>query len=242
MKKYLNKITSLMLILCLTIGVFAVSVGNAYAASKKWVLLINEERWVGDASNVVKVCDDNSWGNENGPTYATVTSVKSSNTAVLAAKKETLYYEDHTEKGYLLNSKKAGKATITVKYKTPAGKTGTLKKTITVKKYPKQIKSLKVNGKTVSTSKHKFFFDRQTSKKSVTIKMALKDGWKITDVYGYRYTKSGKESKVKVTKKMLKNGTSISFPKKYEKMSVCVYMENGKSSIYYDVFFNRPQS
>ena len=67
-------------------------------------------------------------------------------------------------------------------------------------------------------------------------------GGKVTDVYGYRYTKSGKESKVKVTKKMLKNGTSISFPKKYEKMSVCVYMENGKSSIYYDVFFNRPQS
>ena len=248
MRRRLNKITSLMLILCLTFGVFAVSAGSAYAESKKWTILANEDRWVGDPDNYVSVCDLNSFDNKNGPVYATVTSVKSSKDSVLAVKEEKLTFEDHKEKAYILKSKKAGKATITVKFKKPSGKTGTLKKTITVRKYPYEIKSLKVNGKSVKISKNKFNFSKKTNRTNVTVKMALKKGWKVSSIYCYRYKKNGKTSEVKVTKKMIRKGLSISFPKKYDNMLVSVYMTDGKDRdeesnshiISYDVSFYRP--
>ena len=237
-----------MLILCLAFGVFAVSTGSAYAKDKKWTVLANEDRWVGDPANYVSVCDLNSFDNKDGPVYATVTSVKSSKASVLEVIKEKRSFEDHKETAYILESKKAGKATITVKYKKPSGKTGTLKKTITVRKYPKEIKSLTVNGKSVKISKNKFSFRKKTSRKNVTVKMALKKGWKISRVYCYRYKKNGNLSEVKVTKKMIRKGLSISFPKKYDNMLVSVYMTDGKDNdeesnshiISYDISFYRP--
>ncbi|MBQ6440343.1 MAG: hypothetical protein IJJ06_09515 [Mogibacterium sp.] len=240
MRKHFNKITSLMLILCLSFGVFAVSTGSAYAKTKKWEIVVGEDRWVGDPDEIVSVYDVYSFENKNGPTQATVTSVETSDKSVLSVKKEEVHFTDHTEKGFLLHAKKAGKAKITVKYKKPSGKTGTLKKTIRVKKYPNEIKSLKVNGKTVKVSKNKFYYAKETSKKNVTVKMALNDGWKISDVSGYKYTKSGKRSTVKVTKSMIKKGKSISFPKKYKNMYIYVYLTDGKDYISYDVTFFRP--
>ena len=148
-KKDYFRLASMLLVFCLMLGVFAVSVGNTYAEGEKWTILASEQRWVGDQGDVVAVCDDNSWQGEKGPVYATVTSVKSSDTTVLAPKKETMYSETGKEKGYILNAKRPGTATVTVNYKTPYGEKGSLEKSITVKKYPYEIKSLKVNGKTV---------------------------------------------------------------------------------------------
>ena len=173
---------------------------------------------------------------------ATVESVKSSNTAVLVAKKGYSYDENNVKTPYYyLNAKKAGKATITVDYSTPDGETGTLEKIITVSKYPNHIKSLKVDGKTVKISKNKYDYSKKAGKntKSFKIKMALKNGWKIGSIEAYKYKKDDTRKKMKVTKTMLSKGSVISFEKKYQSCYVTVYMYKGSDEISYSISLYR---
>ena len=114
-----------------------------------------------------------------------------------------------------------------------------IKKTITVKKYPNQIKSLKVNGKAVKVSENKYFLDSKTGKTSVKIKMALKKGWKIKNVEAYAYTKNYTEKKISATKKAISKGSAISFPKKYRELHVTVNMSKGKDVVSYTFYFYR---
>lgn len=135
-------------------------------------------------------------------------SVTSSKPKVLKAVKDGsgMYY-------HYLEPKKLGKAKITIKYKYK-GKTYTTSKTVKVKKYPKAIKSLTVNGKKVDLSKKALRFDydvEKYKKTSATIKIKASSGWKIDSAYiisdglknGYKNLKAS----------VFKKGTSISVPK-----------------------------
>ena len=233
MKKFFSRITSMMLVLCLVLGMTAFGSGKAYAA-EKWTLDVGTKVWAGDYTGVF-VVDDNAddW------VTATITNITLSDPEKLEV--QTAEFEENGElvTSYLLYGKKSGTSTITVDYTTPGGETGTLSKTIKVLKYPYQIKSLKVNGTKVKVSKHKYDYSKKTSKTKVKVKMALKKGWKIDYVQARRTKKSGKGTWAKVTKKMITNGSSISFPKKYAEMNVLIVMKKGSNYITYNVYFHR---
>ncbi len=229
MNKRFSKILSLMLAAVVAFGMIGVGTFNTYAAGK-WKLDCSS-RWAGgECYFYVYDSSTDDW------TEATITSIKSSNKKVISVKKNTYDGEVY----FTTKCKKAGKSKITVKYKTPAGKTGKITKTFRVKKYPNEIKSLVINGDKVNISKNKFEYQDFSKKTSVSIKAALKSGWKIRDIYSVYYDKNWKDKKVKVTKKMIKNGTKISFPKKYIGLDVTLYLEKGDDEITYDVFFGRP--
>lgn len=155
-----------------------------------------------------------------------VTSVTSSNNNVVKVVKDT-YYNEKGKKAtsYHLKYVKAGAADITVKYTRPNGQKAVIKKTLQIKKYPNMIKSLKVNGKTVKTSKNKFQYSVNKFKKtSAKIKMATKNGWKVKEVTADYYGKSYKYKELK--KSVVTKGTAISFPKKFNYMIIYIYMEN----------------
>ncbi len=163
-----------------------------------------------------------------------VTSIVSSNKAVVKVNKGTAYDERGKKFTlFTLDYKKAGTAKLTIKYTRPGGKKATLKKTLVVKKYPNMIKSLKVNGKSVTISKNKFRYSVKSYKKtSAKIKLTAKSGWKVKEVTGDYYGKSYKYSELK--KSVVTKGTSISFPKKYDHVIFYIYMENknGDSAVY----------
>jgi hypothetical protein len=142
---------------------------------------------------------------------------------------------------YNIDPKAAGTATLTVNFTTPSGEAKTLSKNVVVKAYPKEIKSLKVNGKKVNTNKYKFFYSKKMSKSktSVKIKMALKKGWKITNIYADRSTNGDKYTQFKVKKSALKNGKAIKFGKKYKYMWINVTMKKGNDIIQYTFDFYR---
>lgn len=139
-------------------------------------------------------------------------SIKSSNPKVLGAKK---YSSDMYDNGLI--PKKVGKSVITVKYKY-GSKTYTITKTCVVKKYSKAIKTLTVNGKTISLKSKSRYFDYNVSNYSKTIakiRIAPSSGWKISSAYITKakgeVVKSG-DLKTSVIKK----GNSISIPKGYD--------------------------
>ncbi len=237
MKKNMRKIASVLLMLCLVCGMFALSSGQAYAEGESWELNMNDYVWAGDSSWV--------WLYDvNSEIYveATVLGITSSDPAVLAIEESKWWDdEDNMYTDYYVRGKKAGTADISVDYSDSNGKTGTLTKTITVKKYPYAIKSLKLNGKSVKISKNKFKTAKKISKSktSVNIKMALKKGWKIVHVHAFRITKSGTASAAKITKKMVTRGSSIKLPKKYTELWVEVELKKGSDYFYYDIDFHR---
>ncbi len=237
MKKNMRKITSALLTLCLVFGMFAFSSGQAYAVGESWVLEMTDTLWTGE-TGWVWVYDENSeeW------TEALITYMTSSDPAVVKIEKDDGYYEDDQEfTAYCMKGKGAGTATVTVEYDTPDGETGIFTKEVTVKKYPYAIKSLKVNGKKVTVSKHKYDVTKKVSKSKATvnIKMALKKGWKISSVGATKWTKGGSMSSAKVTKKMLTKGSAIKFPKKYAELWITVGLKKGSDYFTYTFDFYR---
>lgn len=233
MKKSFNKITSMLLALCLVLGSVAFGAGEAFATGEDWVLGISNSFWVGE-TDYTWVYDANDIG------VATLTNVTSSNAAVIAVAKDSWEEDGITYAEFWLTAKGAGSATVTATFKDQDGNEGTVSEIVTVKKYPKQIKSLRVNGKKVKVSKHKYNYSKRLKKKTkVNIKMALKKGWKISSVYGERWTKSGNNKSFKIKKSTLLKGKTIKFPKKYTGMWISVEMKKGNNYIYYSFDFYR---
>ena len=230
MKKFnFRKILSLALAAFVAFGMLAVGTVGVNAEAEDWRIETSYDTdyvWAGDSSWF----DVYDWGNqENGK----ITSATSSNNSVFSV--DT--YEDY---GFI-NGLAVGTATLNVNFTTPAGETKSLSKNIVVKKYPKEIKSLKVNGKKVNTSKYKFFYDKKMSKSKTkaTIKMALKKGWKITDIYADRSKNGDKWTQFKVSKSTLLKGKAIKFSKKYKYMSIRVTLKKGNDIIWYSFNFYR---
>lgn len=149
-----------------------------------------------------------------------LTSVTSSNTNVA-----TVYKKDGD---YFVKGVALGKVTITGNY-TYKGQSGSLSVPLEVKQVPVFFKSLKVNGKNVSLAKYPFGMSKKVKKAtSVKIKAPLASGWKVQKISAraYKGWKDYKGSKVKVTKKMIKNGKKIKFAKKYSNLIVFVDLVN----------------
>ena len=230
MKFKFRKILSLVLAAFVAFGMLGVGTLAVNAETENWVLNTEDSIWEG-ANAWFDVYDE---GND---APGGITSVTSGNTGVLSIEKEV--YDGVTE--YRGLGVAPGTAQVTVNFTTPSGQTKSLTKNIVVKAYPKEIKSLKVNGKKVNTNKNKFFYSKKVSKSkgSVKIKMALQKGWKITGIYADR-SKTGKSFKqFKVSKSALKKGKAIKFSKKYKYMYVSVSMQKGNETIWYSFDFYR---
>lgn len=228
MKKRFSKILSLMLAAVVAFGTIGISTSGAYAVSHKWTIGCQDYIWKGD-SIYVSVYDQ-----INDYADAQVTKVVSSNKNIKVIKNK-----DGSDVWFNLKGKKIGKAKITVYFKAPGSSTVKHKsKTIRVKAYPNEIESLKVCGKSVKISSNKFNYHVYEYKKtSPSVKLALKKGWKIDSIYAYAYTKSGAEKKMKITKKMLKNGTAFSLAKKYRDLYIDIGMIKGDDYSNYISYF-----
>lgn len=234
-KSIFKRSFSLMIAVLMTLGVFCLSLTFADAESgieeystesATCTFSIPEIMWKGQNKAPVSVFTSDN-------TKVTVKSVSSSDKSVAKVVK--------SGKDYLLEARKPGTSTITVKYKLKTGESGTHIANTTVKPYPNQIKSLKLDGKAIKIKKHKYSFVKSKGYKNtkVKVKMALKDGWKISSAWGYRY-KGSTPHQVNISKKILENGTAIKFPKKYKRMYISIYMQNEKKeTIRYDVDLNR---
>lgn len=236
MRKFnFRKILSLALAAFVAFGMLGVGTLGVNAEAENWFLDTNDTVWAGSPywENGVSVYDMNN----DGQDAKAITSATSSNNGVFSVKTES--YDGSTR--FYVNGVAKGTAKLTVTFTTPADETKTLSKNITVKKYPKEIKSLKVNGKKVKTSKYKYEYNKKLSKSKtkVKIKMALKKGWKVTSISAYRYTKNGDPKEFKVSKSAIKKGKNIKFSKKYYGMSISVEMKKGNDTINYSFYFYR---
>jgi len=153
------------------------------------VLNIDKILWIGQGYVSVYV-DNLDYG-------AQIVSVKSTSPSVLKVR-----YEEDDPYYFDVKPLKAGKSTLKFTYKLNGKKT-TVKKTITVKKYPNAIASLTVNGTKVSFKKNRFTYTvSKFKKRAVTIKVKPAKGWKIKGMYtdleyiGYREIKNGQTFKL----------------------------------------------
>ena len=232
--KYFKRIAALLLAAVVAIGTFTAGAVNVNAASKDWHIGIGDPAWTGTDWYL-------SVYNINTGSEGTIISAKSSNTNIFKIRKETYEMDGKKITNFFLKGKKAGKAKLTVTFKTKSGTKKTISQTVRVKKYPNEIKSLKVDGKTVNTKENKFFYSKKISKSkaSIKIKMALKDGWKIDSVSAQRAKKDGVYKDFTVKKSQLKKGTAIKLSTKYKEFSINVQLRKGDDHIHYTFIFYR---
>lgn len=235
MKFNFKKILSLVLAAFVAFGTLGLGTLGANAASEDWRIGIDSSIWTG-TSYYINVYDMNS--TDPATSIGTVTNATSSNNGVFKISKDNF---DNGGASFFVDPVKSGTAKLTVNFTTSTDETKTLSKNIVVKKYPKHIKSLRVNGKKVSTVKNKFYYSKKVSKSktSVKVKMALKKGWKITKVEATYFTKKGTPKDFKVSKSAIKKGKAIKFGKKYKEMNIYVQMKKGSNTIWYGFWFFR---
>lgn len=177
---------------------------------------------------------------------AKIVSVSSSKPAILKIYKE----KSDNEYVFWASGEKAGTYELTINYLDEGGNIQSLKKRGKVLKYPKHIKSLRVNGKKVNVKKKKLHYRYNVKKykgTTPTVKLNLKKGWRITKIECLSLNISKKSGKVKsvktikVTKKMLEKGSKIKFSKKHECLQLSITARKGKGTpIIYNIDFNRP--
>ena len=226
----LQKIASLLLAAVVAFGTFATCTTSTFAASK-WVVDVTSPMYV-DCYGGVYVF--------NSSTYkdAKILKVTSSNSKVVKVNKEK--FDDGTVQFSLLGKKK-GKAKIKVTYKTTKGHKVTKTKTVKVKPYPDMIKSLKINGTSITTSakKNAYMYHKEGFKKTkVDIKVVPADGWVIDYVYGYSYKYDPwKSNELKLTKSMVKGKKSITFSSKLDELDIHVNLKkkSDDSSVDYNI-------
>ncbi|MBR0399583.1 MAG: hypothetical protein IJH95_02040 [Mogibacterium sp.] len=233
-KSIFKRSFSLMIAVLMTLGVFCLSLTFADAESgieeagvqgTTETIDIPSVMWKGDSQHISVYSI-----NGKDVNYAKITKVTSSDTAVVKKVKKIDY----------LKAVNTGEAWVTVNYKYSKTETGSRTVKVTVKKYPKQIKSLTFNGKKVDVSKKKYSYTvNKFSKTSLKIKMKLKEGWVISDAWGFGSAKGGSRQ-LNVTKAKIAKGGKISFPKKYKSANLRVTMKNKEGNeIHYDFYLYR---
>ena len=230
------KLFSVMLAFVMAFGMVLADTA-AVSAGSSWDLTISPTVYVGEpwaGLEVYNIKTDKS---------ATVISLTSSAPKVIKIRKN----KGEGENGEVVYDfeavpKKAGKAKLTGKFRMSNGKTGSFSKTVVVKKYPGQIKSLKVNGKSIDLKKNKYnYYLEGFTGNNVTIKMNLKKGWKITSAEGSLDNfDTGKSKQIKNAKKLLKSGKTISFPQSYNSFWISITMEKGDDMLSYGIQLRRP--
>lgn len=226
-----SKMLSLLMSLVMAFGVILVDTSAVNAASD-WIMQAPEKIYVGDYYGNIGAYNIKT--NDIG----TAISLKSSSSKILKVTKHT-YEDGYVEWG--IRPKKPGKVTLTLKFKMPSGKKKTIKQKVVVKKYPKVIKKLTLNGKKINISDNKFeYMGRYFKKNSVKLNMKLKDGWEIQEAHGHVWNFDGKTPvDIKKAKKLVKKGKAIKFPAKYSEFELTITMTNGKDTFDYFVRLSR---
>ena len=234
-----KRVSAVLLAMFVAFGMMCFGTWEAKAADS-WDLQGSDSYFAGNEVYV----EVGSYDQDGNYAWGDITSVKSSKKSVV----KSISYPGTDENGksikvYYLKFVKAGTAKVTVKFKKPDGSKGSLTKTIKVKKYPNQLKSLKVNGKKVKTSKgdkRYIYFADKFKKSKVTVKMSLKKGWKVSSVSGYAFnSKSGKNKDIKIKKSVIKKGTGIKFPKGCDNLIIDITMQNGNKEIPYQIYVSK---
>ena len=142
---------------------------------------------------------------------ATLVSVSSSNKNVIKTVKSSS--DKSLGYGYTMEPLKTGSSTITVKYKVK-GKTYSMKRKYYVKKFPKPYKTIIVNGKTVSITKHKYSFTvNDYTRNSAKVKITPKSGWKVYYASAYFFnSKTGSSSSKTLKNSVITSGEAIKIP------------------------------
>ena len=231
--KHFKKMSALFMSLVLAAGIIILDTSVADAAGS-WDLWMDSVGFVGQDWGGFWV------GNDKTGENAEVISVKSTEPKILKVVK----HEEDGNVFWTAAAKKPGKVTLKVKYKRPDGRKASLKKKITIKKYPNQIKSLKINGKKVKIADNKFFcLEENVTSSKIKVDLKLKKGWKIRSVNGNLWNAGGNGSKViKKAKSHVKNGDAIKFPKKYRDFELMIGMTDGEDSIMYHIRISRDKA
>ena len=221
-KNIFKRAVSMVLTLVLMLGMVVAGTGQARAESVKGELSICSPLHAGEDFEITV-------RNPDTQEEATITYAKSSDRKVAKITEDSGYYTVY--------AKKPGKTRITVKYKWDNGETGKIAKNFRVKKYPNQIKSLKVNGKSIKTTgEERYWYSELCYKTYAKIQLSLRKGWKIAKVEGAYYdSKDDRYRNIKNVKKLVKAGKSIRFPKKYRYMDIKIEMKKGTEAISYQI-------
>ena len=218
----------LSILLSLTILVILITIPtvHSYASYGNWKLTINSVFEGCEADYTISNTQNSKLGYE-------LLYMQSSDPSIV----KITEYEQSSYSVYEVNALKPGKAIVTARIIDDNNYIYEIPCTVTVKKYPNQIKSLKINGKSVKIKGNKrFSCTKVTKKNKAKIKIALKKGWKITKVKGkYLNIKTGKSTKIKGIKKAIVKGKPFKFPKKYYVADITITMKKGKQTMKYSI-------
>lgn len=238
-----KKIMSLMMTFFVAFGMIAFSTGEVSAASSKIKVNVygqagTNKVYVGERGSV-EVSEHKGTVIESLPIKSV--KVSSSSMAKVKSKMTTGEYGEKYRAYYVI-AKKPGKVKISVKYKYK-GKIKTRKKTITAVAAPDTVQSLEFNGSSKKvTGEQAFRYSASCKKTKVNIKLTPSEGWEIFEVYGIKSYKKGKTEKtvwVDIAKSKITDGKSISFQKKYDKMTISVTLSKGSKTIEYEIYLHR---
>lgn len=234
---------SILLTFFVAFSMVAGATGEVNAASGKITVTVYSQAgenkvYVGDRGSV-----DVSQEKSSEINSLPVRSVTVSDKSLAVVRKGTITGEyGEKYKAYFIVGKKPGKVKITVKYKLN-GKIRSRKKTITIKPNPDAIQSLEINGSKKALKGEKaFIYNAKYTKTKVNVKIIPAEGWEITEAYGYKtYVKNKKEKEVwlKNVDDKVKDGTVISFSKKYRRMLIYVTLEKDGNAIAYELNLHR---
>ncbi len=228
--KRTGRLVAFMLTLAMSISILCFAPLNVNAASER-VLFLGHVMPI--KPDIIEMTDEEYlWAGDPTVFYYSESlednSLKSSNPKVIKVVKRDEYHTD-------IMPLKAGKATLTAKivdFLDDEDKEQTVKRTIKVKKYPNQIKSLSVNGKKVKLSGNKRYeyVVNNFNKTTASVKLELKKGWKIKAIRAMA-SDTNKEKDLdlkKVVKKNYKSGKSFKVPKRYDNTRIWFIMKNSK--------------
>ena len=208
MKLRISKVLS---VLCLLLALVIGACLPGFAAAKKPELITGSGvLWVGAGKCPVVASDL--------PANAGSFTVKTSCKSVLKVGRQVGF----GPYGWWMEPLKAGKAKITLKYKT-GSKTKSIYATFQVKDFPDPFETIKVNGKKISLKKSQSnLFIEDYKKNAITINWKLKSGWKVTGRDGDRI--KGEEWKACSWKK----NKSLSL-KGYDAADLVINLKNSKT-------------
>ena len=173
MKKVTKKLLSLLLTFGMIISMFSMTSATVWAANAnvpKSMTLVAYKKPVTEFLTLLP---------------AKATSLKSSNTSVVSVKQSKFNFGTQPSYSVSLTPKKAGTATVSLKYK---GKT--YKTKVTVKKYVNPVKSVSLGNTVISGSKFKSASEISLSYakfagKNLKTKVQLAKGWQLEKLFIY---------------------------------------------------------
>jgi len=215
MSKTISNLSRIFLTVIMAFAVILISAGHVHAEGR-YELALDGEVFLG---RTLEVGVDDTKNDE----FMDVLSASSSNSAVLKVTTKTQKIQGQSIKTVYVTGKKAGLATLTVSFRNAGGKKATLKEVLPVLSYPGWVKTFTIDGKKVDLSKNKYEYSKKTGKTSIKVKLIPTQAHPIEDAEAYVYdSDTGNSKEIKVTKAMLKNGSAIKFPEKYDSLEIYV--------------------